>query len=328
MPLWNPSSPEDKQRLRQEQQEAEASRLSLEAGGLPLKAVRRLMEEREAGHPLFTSDLSSSELLLIRHQGYQPLSQVMGSSIYHVRKQFTCIASQNPVLEELTALSEAHRRAARLAFGRLRQEAALLKADGVIGVRFTRRRYEWDRNLLEYTVIGTAVKLPHKAPASRPFLSDLSGQDFWKLLQAGYYPAGVVTGYCSYHVALGSTMGLQVLNKNIWRVGANNQEIAPFAQGISIARQRAMRRAADMAREMKARGIVGMQVEMDREITEYENEEPKAKSLELAVHFAVIGTGIIAVKKDQRIPAPSPMLTFTDLRPGRYRQDRELTFSE
>lgn len=333
MPLWGRSpSEKNKQRPAQEQEEAEATRLALEAGGLPLKARRRLREEIEAGHPLFTSDLSANELLLIRQQGYQPLSLVMGSSIYHVGQQYTIKNSfigkysGKPILEELTTLSEAHQAAAQLALSRLRQEAVLLNAHGVIGVRFTRRCYEWGRNLLEYTAIGTAVKLAQKPPGARPFLSDLSGQDFWKLLQAGYYPAGVVTGYCSYHVALGSTLGLRILN--MWAMGANNQEIAPFAQGISIARQLAMRRAAYMAHDADARGIVGMQVEMEREIVEYETEEPKTKSLDLTVHFAAIGTAIRTLKKDQRIPAPQSTLILTDLRPGYYKQDRELTFNE
>lgn len=229
---------------------------------------------------------------------------------------------------ELTIISEAHQRAARLALGRLRQEAVLLAAHGVIGVRFTRRSYEWGPNLLEYTAIGTAVKLPHTPPPARPFLSDLSGQAFWKLLQAGYYPAGIVTGYCSYNVALGSKMAQQMLN--VWRWGANNQEIAPFAQGISTARQIAIKRASDMAHSVKARGIVGMQIEMEREITEYESEynERKTKSLNLTVHFAVVGTAIIAAQKKQSLPTPKLTLTLTDLRPGQYGQNRELTFDQ
>ena len=89
MPFWNQPSQEDQQRLMQAQQEAEASRRSLEAGGLPLQATRRLSEEVAAGHPLFSSDLSTKEFSLTRSLGYQPLSQVMGSSIYHVGWQYT-----------------------------------------------------------------------------------------------------------------------------------------------------------------------------------------------------------------------------------------------
>src|SRR2546426_6777560 len=229
MPFWNRSSPEEEQQKIQAQQEAENSRRSLEAGGLPLQAQRRLSEETAAGHPLFTSDLSTNEFLLARKQGYVALSQVMGSSIYQVGWQFTRNYTWNTVASELTNVSNAHQHAAQLALGRLEQEAALLKAHGVIGVRFTRRSYEWGQNLLEYTAIGTAIRLENTPPPQRPFLSDLSGQEFWTLLQAGYYPAGVVTGYCSYYVSLGRRVTQQL--RGWFGGGGYNQEIIPFSQG-------------------------------------------------------------------------------------------------
>jgi hypothetical protein len=48
--------------------------------------------------------------------------------------------------------------------------------------------------------------------------------------------------------------------------------------------------------------------------------------MDLYVHFAVLGTSIIAVKKDHIITTPKAGLTLTDLRPGRYGQNKELTF--
>jgi len=327
MPFWKRPSPEEIQRRQQEQQEAEASLKALEAGGLPLKAQRRLSEEMEAGHSLFTSDLSANELLLTRKLGYQPLSQVMGSSIYQVGWQYTRQYSWNTQAMEMSTLSQAHQHAASLALTRLEQEAKLLGAHGVVGVRFTRRSYEWGSNLLEYTAIGTAIKLPERTTTGRPFLSDLSGQEFWTLLQAGYYPAGVVTGYCSYYVALGSNLTRQIQG---WWTGGNNQEIGPFTQGLYNARHLAMNRATAMARQQQALGIVGMHIENNRQISEYETDSAggKQRYLDLYVHFAVLGTAIISVKKDHVIPAPKAALAFTDLRPGRYGQNRELTFRE
>ncbi|HZO74827.1 MAG TPA: heavy metal-binding domain-containing protein [Ktedonobacteraceae bacterium] len=324
MPLWKRSSPEEIQRRQQEQQQAEVSRRALEAGGLPLKAQRRLSEEMEAGHPLFSSDLSANELLLTRERGYQPLSQVMGSSIYQVGWQYQRQYTWNTQAREMDTLSQAHQHAASLALNRLEQEAKLLGAHGVIGVRFTRRSYEWGSNLLEYTAIGTAIKLPGSAATGHPFLSDLSGQEFWTLLQAGYYPAGVVTGYCSYYVALGSNLTQQILG---WWLGGTNQEIGPFTQGLYNARHLAMQRATAMARQQQALGIVGMHIENSRQIHEYETDNGgKRRYMDLYVHFAVLGTSIISVKKDHVIPAPKATLTFTDLRPGSYGQNQELTF--
>jgi uncharacterized protein YbjQ (UPF0145 family) len=325
MPLWKRSSPEEIQQRQQEQQRSLESQQALEAGGLPLRAKQRLTEEMEAGHPLFSSDLSVNEFLLARELGYQPLSQVMGSSIYQVGWQYTRQYSWGTQVLEMDTLSQAHQHAASLALTRLEQEAKLIGAHGVIGVRFTRRSYEWGSNLIEYTAIGTAIKLPQMAATAHPFLSDLSGQEFWTLLQAGYYPAGVVTGYCSYYVALGSNLTQQIQG---WWTGGSNQEIRPFTQGLYTARHLAMTRATDMARKQQALGVVGIHVENDRRVSEYETDNPQRKYMDLYVHFAILGTSIISVKKDHVITTPKQGLTLTDLRPGRFGQNKELTFRE
>jgi len=326
MPFWKRSSQEDEQQKIQAQQEAENSRRSIEAGGLPIQAQRRLSEETAAGHPLFSSDLSTNEFLLSRKQGYIALSQVMGSSIYHVGWQYTRNYTWNTVEAELTNVSNAHQHAAQLALGRLEQEAALLKAHGVIGVRLTRRSYEWGQNLLEYTAIGTAIRLPNTPLPQRPFLSDLSGQEFWTLLQAGYYPAGVVTGYSSYYVSLGSNMTQQL--RGWFGSGSYNQEIVPFTQALYTARDLGMYRLVNMARNLNALGVVGMHIDYDRNIQEYETDNPTRYYLDLFVHFSVIGTAIRAQKQDHVIPKPQLTLSFTDLRPGQRGETRELTIRE
>src|SRR5947209_4058227 len=255
MPFWKHASPEEEQRKPQSHQEAEASLHSLQAGGLPTQAQRRLGEETAKDHKLFTSDLSVNEFLLARSQGYQPVGQVMGSSIYHVGWQNTPNSTYTTNEYELTVLSKAHQHAAQLALSRLEQEAGLLKAHGVIGVHFDRRNYEWGQDLVEYSAIGTAIRFPNAPLPQSPFLSDLSGQEFWTLLQAGYQPLGLVTGYCSYFVSLGT------LNSP-W----HNQAIGPFSQAVSTARDLAMQRVVDMARTYRAFGVVGMHIECDRKV--------------------------------------------------------------
>jgi uncharacterized protein YbjQ (UPF0145 family) len=327
MPFWNQPPQEDQQRLLQAQQEAEASRRSLEAGGLPLQATRRLNEEVAAGHPLFSSDLSTNEFALTRTLGYQPLSQIMGSSIYHVGWQYTRTYAGYPNEMELTTLSKAHQHAAQLALSRLDQEAALLKAHGVIGVQLTTRDYEWGSDLLEFTAIGTAIRLPNTPLPQRPFLSDLSGQEFWTLLQAGYYPIGIVTGFCSYYISLGSYITGQLKN---W-IGWSNIEIDPFSQGVHTARDLAINRLVSMANTFNASGVVGMHIDSEREAIEYELERehyPTEYFMDYSIRLFAIGTAITAQRPDHVIPPPRPTLTFTDLRPGYSGETRELTLEE
>ena len=73
-----------------EQAEAERaeSLASLERGGLPLRALRRIDHETMRPDRGFTSNFSVNELLVARHAGVKPISQVMGSSIYYVSWQF------------------------------------------------------------------------------------------------------------------------------------------------------------------------------------------------------------------------------------------------
>src|SRR5471030_1748227 len=157
--------------------------------GVPLDAIARLRRMRgEGGTPLFTSDLSVSEFVLLEQMSWRPLGLVLGSSIYHVGIQYANFY-QNQELEYLTA---AMYDARELAMTRMEEEADVLGADGIVGVRLDIGRYEWGEHLAEFIAIGTAVKHRegklHRAPNGRPFTSDLSGQDFWTLLASGYRP--------------------------------------------------------------------------------------------------------------------------------------------
>src|SRR5437016_5619324 len=170
--------------------------------GLPEAARKRLIEMR--GTPekrgLFTSDLSINEFLLVKQAGFDPLGLVMGSSIYHVGYQ-QANWYQN---QEMTVLSQAMYNALELAMTRMEEEADVLGADGIVGVRLEVTRYEWGQGLAEFMAVGTAIKHRtgdhFRTPDNRPFTSDLSGQDLWTLLQTGYRPVALVMGSCVYHV--------------------------------------------------------------------------------------------------------------------------------
>ena len=135
----------------------------------------------------------------------------MGSSIYHTGIQ-TRKWGQS---QELTKLTEAMYNARELAMTRMEEEAAELGADGVVGVRLDVNYYEWGKDAAEFIAVGTAVKaesgVSYRNKLGKPFTSDLSGQDFWTLMQTGHVPQGLVMGTCVYHIAhrgLGPDAGL------------------------------------------------------------------------------------------------------------------------
>ncbi|HEY0394375.1 MAG TPA: heavy metal-binding domain-containing protein [Candidatus Elarobacter sp.] len=224
-------------------------------GGVPLDAVTRLRRMRgEGGAPLFTSDLSVSEFVLLEQMGWRPLGLVLGSSIYHVGIQYGNFY-QNQELQYLTA---AMYEARDLAMSRMEEEADVLGADGIVGVQLEVGGYAWAENALEFTAIGTAVKAPGDASwrtrDNKPFTSDFSVQDFYKLVTStGYVPRELVLGNCVYHIAhQGFSQMMRTIGTNI--------ELQNYTEAIYDARELAMARMQAEAETHGADGIVGMQI--------------------------------------------------------------------
>jgi uncharacterized protein YbjQ (UPF0145 family) len=219
--------------------------------GVPTHGRERIAQLRGG---LFTSDLSVNEFLLVKEAGFDPLGLVVGSSIYHIGFQQSAW-NQN---QEMAVLSQAMYQARELAMTRMEEEADQLDADGVVGVRLDIGRYEWGANMAEFIAIGTAVKHRegklHRAPNGRPFTSDLSGQDFWTLLHAGYRPVGLAMGSCVYHVA---HQGI----RQAFRQMGQNIEMQNYTQALYDARELAMERMQYEGQQVQAEGIVGVQLQ-------------------------------------------------------------------
>src|ERR1700693_339817 len=204
----------------------------------------------EAG--VFTSDLSVSEYVLLGEAGFEPLGFVVGSSIYHVGLQ---IGRWNKN-QELQVLTQAMYKARELAMARMRAEADHLSADGIVGVQLRMQMYAWGQSCLEFVATGTAVRHlagqgAHRAPDGGAFTSDLSAQDFFRLLAAGAVAVGFVLGTCVYHIAHQSIM--QTL-----RQAGQNQEMLQFTQGVYEARELALARMQAEAAQAQSSGTVGV----------------------------------------------------------------------
>ncbi len=83
-----------------------------------------------------------------------------------------------------------------IAIDRLREEAKVLGAHGVVGVRYESRRLPITSSypVIEIRMVGTAIRRLGAAPLPEPFTSHLSGQQFAKLLDTGWVPGGLVIG--------------------------------------------------------------------------------------------------------------------------------------
>ncbi len=277
MPLFGSSSSNDAQTW---EPQAANSRLAHTAGAEP--------------GAVFTSDLSVSEYALLGEAGFEPLGFVVGSSIYHVGLQVGRW-SQNA---ELDTLTQAMYNARELAMARMQAEADHLGADGVVGVTLRMQMYAWGQEVLEFVATGTAVEAlagegAHRAPDGRAFTSDLSAQDFFRLLAAGAVPVAFVLGTCVYHIAHQSAM--QSL-----RQAGRNQEMIQFTQGVYEARELALVRMQAEASQAQASGIVGVNVAVSNHVWG-----------EHATEFLATGTAIRRLSDEHRLPATTPKPTFT-----------------
>ena len=267
------------------------------ATAIPQHALERLKGLRSANHPggVFTSDFSVNEFLLVRKAGFEPVGLCVGSCIYHLGIQYAGWSKN----QEMDVLSQAMYQARELAMSRMRTEAADMGADGVVGVRLEVKRLEWDSNVLEFVAIGTGVVHAQghdtfKGPKGQPFTSDLSGQDFWTLLHAGYRPLEMVMGSCVYHVAH------RGMFKTMGSVG-QNVELTNFSQALYDAREIAMERMQNEAAEAKAEGVVGVILHEGSH-----NWQPHV------IEFFAVGTAVLPIASEldaSSIPDPQLVLS-------------------
>jgi uncharacterized protein YbjQ (UPF0145 family) len=228
----------------------------LAKGGIPVQAKERLKELADSfgsDQSIFTSDLAPDELALLRRCGFSPRGLVTGSAMYHVGQGYASASGDC----EVHAVSEAYDQAFALAISRMKQELRLIGAHGVVGVRLNLTRREWSERSIEVQAIGTAVAGP-KGYTTEPWTSDLSGQEWYTLWQAGYEPADLVWGHCSWFVL--TTAQDQLVSTDAGWVQYGNMEMEHWSEALSSARHVAMKHVQKQAAEVSGCGVVGVKV--------------------------------------------------------------------
>lgn len=192
--------------------------------GLPPSAEARLAELRSTRS--WGSSLEVNEFAAISRVGFRPVGQVLGAAVYHVgdagdeecpygmavyrgegNRAYRPPGSgqwlgPGPVVppKGAAAIGSARRlvsvlyQARRAAISRMTAECAALGGLGVIGVTLTIGPFGDAEDILEFKAFGTAVSAPGVVSRAQPFASDLSGQDFTKLVAHGFVPVGLALG--------------------------------------------------------------------------------------------------------------------------------------
>jgi uncharacterized protein YbjQ (UPF0145 family) len=187
------------------------------------------------------------------------------------------------------------------AMERMRQECAGLGGDGVVAVRLVVEPFP--AGGLEFQAIGTAIRADGDVRPPRPFLSDLSGQEFALLFRSGWVPCALV---------LGVSVGVRHDDWRTMQQGsrwAGNQEIAGFTELVHTVRAG----ARDELRQDCARygGTVAVVREMSLRLIEHEcgyNENARDHVAEALI----VGSALVQFGPDQRSQPPLPVVRLED----------------
>lgn len=273
--------------------EQSQSRQSLMAGGLPGQAERRLQAIIADKRSPFSANLSVNEFLTSKASGYVPIAQVSGTSVFHLGWQMLPYFSSG----ELNVITEAQSSLRTLAVSRIQQEARLLGAEGIIGVKKHESEHDWGSGLLQFTLVGTAITVLGKAPNPNPFVSTLTGQEFWALRSSGFYPVGYGYGnsvfYQTATAMTRSAMGEEQLTEDgLTNTQWFNQELTDFSEAIDMARTLAESRLQTDLTKLSAGGVID--VTFDRKISFHERKTiGRAGGTDMSVSIELTGTAIV-----------------------------------
>jgi uncharacterized protein YbjQ (UPF0145 family) len=223
------------------------------------------------------SALSADEFAVIRRVGFEPVGQVFGAAVYYLSATagVSCpggarryllregspeapgtsatTVSRPGVPGPAARVAQALYNGRRTAIDRMTGECADLGGHGIVDASLQVREIPADSftaGAIEFTVIGTAVRGRGCPPLARPFATGLSGQDFAKLVMAGWVPAGIALGIsvAALHDDLPTT------SSGSW--GTGNAEVPAYTDLMVEARADARGRLERAVRGLGADGAV------------------------------------------------------------------------
>jgi uncharacterized protein YbjQ (UPF0145 family) len=297
---------------------------------LPPIAEARMAEIRRSG--TWGSALSSDEFAAIRSAGFASVGQVLGAAVYNIgytggygcpggwsgygygwgssaRTPGTQVSSRGGY-GSFGPLVQAMYEARRTAIGRMIAECAELGGHGVVGVRLSIGPFP--AGGLEFKAIGTAVRAPGAPPLRQPFTSDLSGQDFAKLVMRGWMPAGLVLG-----ISIGARHD-DWLTVGQTRWGSGNAEVTGYTELVNDARHDARTQLKDDVKRIGAQGVVVAEMEFHVRERECPAQEGRRDHIVEAIN---IGTAIVRFRDHSERNGPSP-LAIMSLDPQRRQAAR------
>jgi uncharacterized protein YbjQ (UPF0145 family) len=267
------------------------------------------------------SALTCQAFTAVRGAGFEPVGQVFGAAVHAAgyASGYSCPGAWGSAGDRRPAgppaqvsgrrdagsfepLVEAMYQARQTAINRMTAECAALGGHGVVGVRLSRGALPLSG--LDFTAAGTSVRVPGAAHGQRAlFTCDISGQDFAKLITAGWVPVGLAVG-----ISIGSRHDDRGLAGQA-RWWSGNVEVAGWTELVNQSRHDARRRLEQDVRRLGGEGVVitGMQMR----VLERDCPATVGRRDHIA-EVTLTGTAIVRFSRDGHCPA-GPALTVMPL---------------
>lgn len=251
------------------------------------------------------SVLSTAEFAAVEGAGFDPVGQVLGTAVYHIGYAGNwCGGAWSGTVSATDVSSsrwapfagfvQAMYAARRAALGRAVSECRAHGGDGIVGVRLGIGPFP--SGGLEFTALGTAVRARSRTRPARPFTSHLGGQDFARLVHAGWMPTGMAFG-----ISVASRHDdRRTRRQTRWRAG--NQEIDGYTELVAHARRDAR---AQLAVNAAPNGGDGVVVD-DMQLSVRERDCSQG-TVDHVVEAVFAGTSIVRYRRPGRRTGPRPL---------------------
>jgi uncharacterized protein YbjQ (UPF0145 family) len=294
----------------------------------PAVAQARIAAIRASG--TWGSALTADEFAAIRSVGFEPVGQVFGAAVYSAGSSngYSCPGTQGssgdgspprPVTQvsgpggpgSFGPLVQTMDLARHTAVDRMITECTALGGHGVVGVRLSRESFPLGAP--QFTALGTAIRAPGAPPGQAvPFTAEVSGQDFAKLIMAGWTPAGLVLG-----ISIGSRHDDRKTARQA-RWGSGNAEVAGWTELVSQSRHDARQQLERDVQRLGAEGVVVAAMEL--QVRQRDCPETVGRRDHI-VEATLIGTAVASFARAGR-REDGPALAVMSLDPQRRQAAR------
>jgi uncharacterized protein YbjQ (UPF0145 family) len=200
---------------------------ALAIDGIPAFVNERLSASAEGRMP-WLSTMSAAEMLLSRSHGIRPVAMVSGTCWMHYGFSWT----------------RGHAQGWHSAIERMKMEALAAGANAIVDVKMRTVQGAVLADSMDYTVLGTAVRIDSLPPSRDPVIATVPALEFVRLLEAGIVPTGIAIGA---HYEWMTSIGNRVTTGSMpWA----NQPLVELGQFWQNVRREAVRQLNQDARRL------------------------------------------------------------------------------